>query len=60
MKKTLLSTLLVLAIVLLGFGVSYARGLTPTAVPEPATWLLLGTGVAGIAVAGVIKKRKKK
>lgn len=59
MKKTLLSTLLVLAIVLLGFGVSYARG-APAAVPEPATWLLLGTGVAGIAVAGVIKKRKKK
>lgn len=57
-KKTLLSTLLLVTFVLLGFEVSYARGGVP--LPEPATWLLLGTGAAGVAVAGVVKKRKKK
>ncbi|MEM5788896.1 MAG: PEP-CTERM sorting domain-containing protein [Syntrophobacteraceae bacterium] len=31
----------------------------PIAVPEPATWLLLGTGVAGFAAIESIKNRKK-
>jgi len=56
MKK---ATLLILAgtiMVLTSFGVAYADA---EVLPEPTTMALLGLGLAGLAGAGIIRRRKK-
>lgn len=58
MKKLLYAILATPAVIALTSAVSYADA-PPPAVPEPATWLLLGTGAAGLAAYKRFKNRKK-
>ncbi len=58
MKKLFYSILAVPALVALMSGVSYADG-PPLNLPEPSTWLLLATGVAGLAAYRRFRNRDK-
>ena len=58
MKKAFLGVIASASILLLGSAFAYAQ-VQPPSVPEPSTWLLLGTGAAGLLVYRGIKNRKK-
>jgi hypothetical protein len=56
--KQLISLTAPLAFVLWALSVSAAlAGFAPSAVPEPASWLLLGSGLAGLAAYRWYRKR---
>ena len=56
--KKLFSMTAPLAFVFWAFDVSSAlAGFAPSVVPEPASWLLLGSGLAGLAAYRWYRKR---
>ena len=58
MKKILLYLVMSTATLLVGVVPSFAGG-PPPPLPEPATIVLMGVGVAGLVAYRVIKRRKK-
>jgi len=58
MKKVLYSIFAVPAFIVFTSVLSYADA-PPPPVPEPATWLLIGTGMAGMAAYKRFKNRNK-